>query len=54
MVLYVTGGALGSRNPAQRDFPVLKRKKDEKKMALLERVRPAVGEAMVAGGHTCL
>jgi hypothetical protein len=50
IVLYVMGGAPPTRNPAQRDFPVLKRKKGEKKMAHLERVRSAVEEAMAAGG----
>jgi hypothetical protein len=49
-VVYVIGGALGSRNPAQRDFPVLKRKKGEKKSAHFKRVRAAVEEAMAAGG----
>ena len=52
VVLYVVGGDSpdASRNPAQRDFPVLKRKKGEKKMAHLERVRSAVEQAMAAGG----
>ena len=50
LVLYVIGGALDSRDPAPRDFPVLKRKKGEKKAAHLERVRSAVEGAMAAGG----
>jgi hypothetical protein len=50
IVLYVMGGAPGSRNPAQRDFPVLKRKKGGKKMAHLQRIRSAVEAAMAAGG----
>jgi hypothetical protein len=49
-VLYVVGGAPGSRNPAQRDFPVLKRNKGESKRAHLERVIELVDAAMAAGG----
>ena len=52
VVVYVLGGggAGVDRNPAQRDFPLVKRRKGESEAAHLARVVHQVDEAMAAGG----
>src|SRR5215217_7031060 len=52
VVVYVLGGggAGVDRNPAQRDFPLVRRTKGESDKAHLTRMIHLLDEAMVAGG----
>src|SRR5215218_3953053 len=52
IVVYVLGGGSTgpSRNPAQRDFPLVTRKKGESDAAHLARIVRQVDEAIAAGG----
>ena len=51
LIVYVLGvGAGVDRHPAQRDFPLVKRRRGQKKAAHLAQVARLVDEAMAAGG----